>query len=233
MKALLLAAGFGTRLRPITNTIPKCLVPINGRPLLDIWLEKLTNAGITSILVNTHYLADAVISYGKMSKFKDNIKFVHEEKLLGTAGTLLKNIEFFNNEEAMLLHGDNYTLENLKHFIDAHKNRPNNCEITMLTFRTDNPLACGIIVKDKNGIVKGYYEKEFNSPGNLANGAIYILSKEALNKIKKEHSNATEFSKDIIPNFIGKIYTYEVKKEFLDIGTKENLNKANKMKKNE
>ena len=60
MKALLLAAGFGTRLRPITDSIPKCLVDINGRPLLEIWIELLVNAGVNDILVNTHYLSDQV-----------------------------------------------------------------------------------------------------------------------------------------------------------------------------
>ena len=64
MKVILLAAGFGTRLRPITNEIPKCLVPIKGKPLLQIWLENLTKAGLNSFLINTHYLHLEVQKFG-------------------------------------------------------------------------------------------------------------------------------------------------------------------------
>jgi mannose-1-phosphate guanylyltransferase len=97
MKALLLAAGLGTRLRPITEKIPKCLVPINGVPLLDIWLEKLSNIGIEEFLINTHYLHQDVENFISKNKYKKKIKTTFEEKLLGTAGTLIKNKDFFES----------------------------------------------------------------------------------------------------------------------------------------
>ena len=74
MKAILLAAGFGTRLRPLTNNIPKCLVPIKGKPLLEIWLDKLSDVGVKDFLINTHYLYDKVESFIKKSKYKNNCK---------------------------------------------------------------------------------------------------------------------------------------------------------------
>ena len=70
MRALLLSAGYGTRLRPITNHTPKCLVPINGTPLLQIWLERLYRAGVSSFLVNTHYLADKVKAFVEESSYR-------------------------------------------------------------------------------------------------------------------------------------------------------------------
>ena len=77
MRAILLAAGLGTRLRPITDTIPKCLVPINGKPLIDYWLEQLTKAGIEKFLINTHYLHEQVESYiePKRSKATGDLVF--------------------------------------------------------------------------------------------------------------------------------------------------------------
>jgi len=78
MNAILLAAGFGTRLRPMTNTIPKCLVPIKGKPLLQIWLERLTAAEIGSFLINTHYLPEQVEQFISASPLKNKAKLFHE-----------------------------------------------------------------------------------------------------------------------------------------------------------
>ena len=94
MRAILLAAGLGTRLRPITDTIPKCLVPINGKPLIDYWLEQLTKAGIEKFLINTHYLHEQVESYIEQSKFAGMVDLVYEEELLLTGGTVIANKDF-------------------------------------------------------------------------------------------------------------------------------------------
>ena len=99
MRAILLAAGLGTRLRPLTNQIPKCLVTIKGRPLLGIWLDKLSEVGVESILVNTHHLADKVEAYVASGNYKGSVVVVNEPILLGTAGTLIANLPFFENEE--------------------------------------------------------------------------------------------------------------------------------------
>lgn len=227
MKAILLAAGFGTRLRPLTNNIPKCLVPIKGKPLLQIWLENLTSSGINQILINTHYLHDKVNSFVKNSTFSNNCLLIHEEVLLGTAGTLLTNIDFLANEECLLIHADNYCLESIKELINAHKNRPKNCLITMLTFRTDNPTSCGIVEIDEQNIVIGFHEKIKNPPGNLANGAIYVLTNEFIKILNENFASVTDFSTEIIHHFFGRIYTFETTKLFMDIGTIESYTKAN------
>ena len=96
MKALLLAAGLGSRLRPITNHIPKCLVPIDGKPLLSYWLDALFGAGIDSILINVHYLSDQVTAFVTSRSDRDRITIVEERTLLGTAATLKENVEFFS-----------------------------------------------------------------------------------------------------------------------------------------
>jgi mannose-1-phosphate guanylyltransferase len=91
MRALLLAAGIGSRLRPLTETVPKCLVPIHGRPLLDYWLELLFSGGTERVLINTHWLADHVRDYVASCRWRPRIDLVHEGTLLGTGGTILAN----------------------------------------------------------------------------------------------------------------------------------------------
>ncbi|OQY48206.1 MAG: hypothetical protein B6247_25490 [Candidatus Parabeggiatoa sp. nov. 2] len=134
MKALLLAAGLGTRLRPLTNTIPKCLVPIQGKPLLEYWLIMLRDAEVLPILINLHHKADTVRRFILDSGYGSIVSLVYEEELLETAGTLRKNQAFFGNEPLMLIHADNLSKFEVSAFIENHYNRPNNCDITMMTF---------------------------------------------------------------------------------------------------
>jgi mannose-1-phosphate guanylyltransferase len=226
-KALLLAAGFGTRLRPLTINTPKCLVPIKGKPLLEIWLDNLSKSGVCDFLINTHYLSNQVNEFINNSKYRNQIHLVNEKILLGTAGTLMHNIDFFDKEDGLLIHADNFCLDNLNDFFLAHFNRPKECLITMLTFRTDSPSKCGIVEIDANGIVVGFHEKVPNPPGNLANGAVYILSSDFINILKMEYSDVKDFSTEVLNKFIGKIYTYNTNETFMDIGTPEMYNLAN------
>jgi len=227
LKTILLAAGFGTRLRPLTNNIPKCLVPIKGKPLLQIWLERLSDADFKEFLINTHYLSKQVNDFIDNSKFKNKCIIKYEKTLLGTAGTLLSSLDFIGEDECMLVHADNYCLADFKDFIKVHNKRPKNCLMTMMTFRTDNPSTCGIVEINKKNVVTHFHEKVKNPPGNLANGAIYILSPELLIILKNDYNLATDFSNDILNHFLGKIYTYETKNIFIDIGSIENYDKAN------
>jgi mannose-1-phosphate guanylyltransferase len=226
MKAILLAAGFGTRLRPLTETIPKCLVPVHGKPLLQIWLERLTNAGIGPFLVNTHYLPGKVEQFVHSSPFANAITIFHESVLLGTAGTLIANADFFGGEDGMLIHADNYCLADIRAFVQAHHNRPHGCTMTMMTFRTDHPTSCGIVELNKQGVVIGFHEKVPNPPGNLANGAVYILSAELISQLRTE----TDFSTEVLTQLTGKIYSYTTDATFVDIGTPEAYKKVNSLK---
>ena len=227
MRALLLTAGLGTRLRPLTNTIPKCLVPIKSQPLLGIWLDHLTKADMGPFLLNTHYLAGQINSFIANSPHHEQVTLIYEEKLLGTAGTLISNLEFFQGQDGLLIHADNYCLADFSAFRRTHLGRPPGCLMTMMTFRTDNPSSCGIVELDERGVVIGFHEKVANPPGNLANGAVYILSAELLQKISTDLMFASDFSTEILTRFVGKIQSYETFETFLDIGTPESYEKAN------
>lgn len=226
MRALLLGAGLGTRLRPITTSTPKCLVSIHGKPLLEIWLERLCAVGVTNFLINTHYLSDQVVDFICTSKYHKMVILTHEETLLGTAGTLLKNIDFYQEECGYLIHADNYCLANFYEFEAVHNLRPPGCEITMMTFRTAEPANCGIVEINNAGIVKDFYEKDPNPPGNLANGAIYLLTSEFIKNYSQQFHQAKDFSVDVLPALINKIYTYETKEVLIDIGTPDAYNRA-------
>jgi len=227
MRTILLAGGLGTRLRPLTDTIPKCLVPIKGKPLLEIWLERLTQAGMGPFLINTHYLAEQVERFVAASPYQDQVTLVHETELRGTAGTLIENLDFFQDEDGLLIHADNYCLADFFSFEQAHLNRPHECVMTMMTFRTDNPSSCGIVELDDRGVVVGFHEKVINPPGNLANGAIYILSAELLKVMANDLRVVKDFSTEVLHRFVGRIYTYETSEVFLDVGTHKTYEKAN------
>jgi len=228
MRAMLLAAGLGTRLRPITNTIPKCLVPIKGQPLLDIWLTRLSQAGIGPFLVNTYYLAEQVETFVIASPYWKQVKLVNEPELQGTAGTLITNLDFFQGEDGLLIHADNYCLADLEAFQKAHANRPSECLMTMMTFRSDDPSSCGIVELDERGVVIGFHEKVTNPPGNLANGAVYILSAELLTMLRADSFAVTDFSTQVLSRLVGRVYSYETLDVFLDVGTPKTYEQANK-----
>ena len=210
MKALLLSAGLGTRLRPLTNTIPKCLVPIHGRPLIEYWLELLSNSGEFDILVNLHYFSDEVRDFIEKSPYFSIVSTVYEEELLGTAGTLLKNRDFFENRPLMLIHGDNLSRFDVKAFIMRHANRPSGCEITMMTFTTPTPGSCGIVELDEYGIVRAFHEKVESPHGNLANGAVYILEPTIFDFLESLDKEFIDFSTDVLPHYIGKMFIIEI-----------------------
>ena len=230
MRAILLAAGLGTRLRPLTNTIPKCLVPIKGRPLLGIWLENLTRAGIGPFLVNTHYLAEQVEAYLGESPFRDQVTLVHEQDLLGTAGTLIANLDFFNDDDGLLIHADNYCLADFHAFVQAHQQRPPECVMTMMTFRTNDPSSCGIVELDERGVVVGFHEKVAAPPGDLANGAIYLLSADLLEVLATELRTVKDFTTEVLHRLLGRIYAYQTNRVFVDVGTHKAYQKANMAK---
>lgn len=226
MRALLLAAGLGTRLRPLTDSIPKCLVPINGKPLMEYWLENLTKAGICSLLVNLHHHWQKVSDYLNSCPYASKIKRVYEEELLLTGGTLLENRTFFDNESIMLIHADNLCLCDLSSFIKAHRERPKDTDITMMTFSTETPETCGIVELDDKGVVLAFHEKIEHPPGNRANAAVYILEPTIFDFLESLQQKKIDFSTEVLPNLIGRIYTWHNDVYHRDIGTIESYAKA-------
>jgi mannose-1-phosphate guanylyltransferase len=226
MRALLLAAGFGSRLRPLTDRIPKCLVPVQGEPLLGYWLKLLAEAGVGPLLVNLHYLPDPVTRFVAASPYRDRVTLVHEAELLGTAGTLLKNRAFFGAQPLMLVHADNLSRFDVAAFLARHACRPAGCEITMMTFTTPTPRSCGIVELDPRGVVRAFHEKVEKPPGDLANGAVYIVEPTVVDFIASLGRSVVDFSTEVLPHYLGRICTFHNDDYHRDIGTPESYRLA-------
>ena len=219
MRALLLAAGLGTRLRPITNTIPKCMVPIHDRPLLGIWLDRLFAAGIEHVVVNTHYLPDPVQAFLDDHPRREDITRIHEPELLGTGGTLLNTRHLFKDEPVMVIHADNFSTMDIAAFCAAHQQRPATCAMTMALFDTDAPETCGIVTTDASGVAQEFHEKVANPPGTLANAAVYIFEGEIFERCARLNKDFVDLSTEIIPGLLGQIYTHRITGYHRDIGS--------------
>jgi mannose-1-phosphate guanylyltransferase len=226
MRALLLAAGLGTRLQPLTKNIPKCLIAIDGKPLLEHWITMLNNGGVFPLLINLHHHADKVLNFIDESPYKKIITPVYEKELLGTGGTLKKNREFFGNETLMLVHADNLSIFDVPAFMDRHQNRPPGCEITMMTFKTPTPHTCGIIETDEAGCVRAFHEKVANPPGDMANGAVYIVEPSVFDYLESLNKEFIDFSTEVIPQYMGRIYAFHNDVYHRDIGTIESYEMA-------
>ncbi len=227
LRALLLAAGLGTRLRPITLYTPKCLVPISREPLLGRWFRALDAIGCEAALVNTHYLAAQVNEFVKSSVTKSmRIEIVHEQSLLGTAGTLLANRKFFMNATGLLIHADNITNADLTLLLEAHRHRSSKSLLTMLTFTTENPSSCGIVEKNSDGLMTAFHEKVARPPGNCANGALYLFEPSLFDFLDDLGPELTDFSTQVLPNLVGRVQTFHTNEPYMDIGTPEALRKA-------
>jgi mannose-1-phosphate guanylyltransferase len=226
VNALLLAAGLGTRLRPLTDRLPKCLVPVHGRPLLGYWLDMLLGNGIAHVVVNTHYLPAQVEAFVGASRWAPQVTLSPEPELLGTGGTVLANAERLGPGAFMVAHADNLCRFDVRAFVAAHRSRPAGCEITMMTFATDTPRSCGIVELDGQGRVVAFHEKVESPPGNLANGAVYLLEPAVVAFLRSTGRTVIDLSTEVIPHFLGRIATFENRDYLRDIGTPEALARA-------
>jgi mannose-1-phosphate guanylyltransferase len=226
VKALLLAAGEGVRLRPYTDFWPKCLMPIHGIPLLEHWLCAIRKSQISEVWVNVCHHKEHVVKFLARERFQGWVRWVAEEQLLGTAGTLREFGRLGADSPTLVVHADNWCQCSLERFLDFHQyERPKEILISMMTFRTSHPKSCGIVELDHENVVIGFHEKVKDPPSDLANGAVYIIEPEILEWII-ENPLISDFSVDVLPKFIGRIATWENSKIHRDIGEIERLSRA-------
>lgn len=227
MKAFLLAAGYGTRLRPITDTVPKCLVPICGKPLLGWWFELFQKHGITDVLINTHYLPDPVRAYlTKYNATHENFMCheTFEPELLGSGGTIRKNRAFVQDEESFLIcYADNLTNADLTAFQKVHA--MNDGVLTMALFHTNLPKQCGIAEIGEDDRIVSFIEKPEHPKSDLANAGMYIARQELFDYLP-DGDEPLDFGKSVLPKLTGRMYGWHTQGYLLDVGTLENYKKA-------
>jgi mannose-1-phosphate guanylyltransferase len=223
VKAFLLAAGLGTRLRPLTDRTPKCLLPIGDRPLLDIWLDALAAAGVREVLINLHHLADQVRSHVVTRRRPPDVRLVHEPALLGSAGTLLANRRFVRNEDMFLaINADNLTDFDLTNLVDAHRSGGQLATLTL--FRAPRPAECGIVEVSGNRVV-GFAEKPELPKSDLANAGMYAFHPDVLDLIAG--TPPQDIGYDLLPALLGRARAVPLGGSyFIDIGTATALARA-------
>lgn len=225
MKAFLLAAGQGTRLRPITDTIPKCLVPIGGTPMLRIWMDICCNAGIDEVMVNLHTHADIVRSWLLSNQNGVHVRLAEEPMLLGSAGTLMANRDWVACESAFwILYADVLTNTSLRLMHEFHRaRRP---AATLGLYQVPDPSRCGIVTFDDSMVVQEFVEKPAHPKSKWAFSGIMIGTPELLSHIPSRYPVDLGF--DVLPKLVGKMLAYPVSDFLIDIGTHENYQTAQK-----
>jgi mannose-1-phosphate guanylyltransferase len=225
MKAFLLAAGHGTRLRPLTDSLPKCLVPIRGVPLLQIWLDLCRRNGIDQLLINVHAHSEAVCKFVREFSREDLEIVVFEEKvLLGSAGTLLANRRWLDTDPAFwVFYADVLTTANLATLREVHERNDDHLA-TLGVYEVPDPQRCGIVTLDKEGIVREFVEKPKNPSGGLAFSGLMIARREILDLIADE--GLTDIGFHVLPKLIGRMSAVPITDYLLDIGTMENYRHA-------
>jgi mannose-1-phosphate guanylyltransferase len=227
VKAILLAAGEGRRLRPVTGSLPKCLVPIQGVPLLSIWFRLLEQAQVDEVLLNLHYGHRAVEEFLDSTPSSLSVTTTYEERLLGSAGTVIANRDFVDGESSFLiLYADNLTNIDLRRMVAFHETRTE-C-LTIGVAPTDKPAEKGTVVVDENGRVLSFHEKAPQPRSNLANAGIYIARQQIFDRFPAwtPGGDALDFGHHVLPRIVPDIAAYPIEEFLVDIGTPENYERG-------
>lgn len=222
-KAMIMAAGVGSRLDPLTQDVPKPLVPIANRPMMDILFERLLEIGITDVIANTHYKAEQIIDRYKNNDFEINFSYVHEETLSGTAGGVKKCQFFFDEgEDFLVLSADGLSNADLKAGIEAHKKSGAIATMGIKKINLEEIPNFGVVVTDKKGFVTGFQEKPQikDAQSDCINTGIYIFNYKIFDYIPAD--TFYDFAKNVFPDLLSKeikINTFVVHDYWSDIGT--------------
>lgn len=223
MKAFLLAAGHGTRLRPLTDHTPKCLLPIQGVPMLGIWLEQCRRFGIDEVLINLHAHADVVREYARDQNGGLSVRIAEEPVLLGSAGTLLQNKDWVSREDSFwVFYADVLTNVDLAEMMQFHAARQTTA--TLGIYQVPDPTRCGIVQVDADGIVTQFVEKPAAPIGNLAFSGVLIATPAIFDVMPQSESSDIGFH--VLPKLVGRMAAYHIRDYLTDIGTLENYEQA-------
>ena len=233
MKAIILAAGYGTRLKPLTLNTPKCLIKIKDKPLLQYWLEKFEKEGISEVLINSHHLHNKLKNFinDYQSKRKNvKIKIVYENELLGTAGTVWNNKEFIGLNNCFIINGDILSNIDLTSFYNFHVNIKS--PLTLSYIIKDNPIDCGILEIDNHSKIIRFEEKPKIPFSNLAYSGIQVINSQLFKLLpfdEIKHINYLNlcFGKDVWPMLHGKMTAYKIDCPLIDIGSMKSYKLAN------
>lgn len=225
MRAYLLAGGRGERLKPLTDTIPKCLAPIGGRPLLGYWLDLCAREGITEVLLNVSHHFAAVQQFLAAESRRDvRVQLVHETAPSGTATTVRRERAFVHGDEDFwVFYADNLSDLRTAPMLALH--RTHGEPMTVGLFHTMEPKASGIVGLDAGRRIVSFVEKPEHPEGDLANAGVYLARMSLLDTIP-EGPGLVDFGHDVLPGLVGHMYGYVIPDFHQDIGTPARLERA-------
>ncbi|HEX5324195.1 MAG TPA: NDP-sugar synthase [Capsulimonadaceae bacterium] len=227
---MILAAGEGTRLRPLTLSTPKPMVPIANIPLLERTLRWLSSQGVQEAVINLHHRPQVIrdaIGDGQRLGLR-RVQYSLEETLLGTAGAVKKCQDFFSDAPFFVIYGDNLIEADLRKLASFHYGR--STDATIALFRADDPSACGLVTTDEAGTVTRFQEKPPQDQifTNLANAGVYVLEPSLLQDIPADCPY--DFGKELFPSLLaqGRRLSATLLDGYLqDTGTPAQYRKAN------
>jgi mannose-1-phosphate guanylyltransferase len=223
LKAFLLAGGHGTRLRPLTDSVPKCLVPIRGTPLLDIWLDLCARSGITEVLINLHANRQAIEQHLERKRSPVKVRLSHEERLLGSAGTLAANRAWINSAPAFwVLYSDVLTNTNLRRMSDFHSAHKD--VATLGLYQVAEPSRCGVAITDDSGVIIDFEEKPENPRSNWVFSGLMVAGPGLFDVIPP--CIPADLAFHVLPRLLGKMRAFPLADYLLDIGTMPNYQEA-------
>ncbi len=222
IKAMIMAAGLGSRLEPITLLMPKPLIPVMNRPLMDIILSQLSSIGVKDVISNTYYLADQIVNRYENNNLGVNFNYIKETELSGTAGGVKKCQFFFEKgEDFIVLSGDVLTTADIRHGIEIHKKSGAVATIGVKQVEHEKVSHFGVVVTDDNGYITEFQEKPpvEEAKSNLINTGIYIFSYKIFDYIPE--NTFYDFAKNVFPKLLQEkqINTFEVSEYWNDVGT--------------
>ena len=228
-KAMLLAAGQGTRLRPLTETLAKCMMPVGGKPILEHNIERLKKYGVTDVVINLHYLPDTVRNhFGDGRRWGVNISYSFETNLLGTAGAV-RNVANFFDGPFFIWYGDSLSNCRLDRLWELHKDRGGLATIAL--HHREDPTQSGIVALDENDRIMRFLEKPRADQifSHWVNAGIFVIERTALDDIPAE--GPSDFGRDVFPDLLNKgveLYGYRMSRdeELLWIDTPEDLSRV-------
>ena len=215
-----MAGGEGTRLRPLTVSRPKPMVPVCNRPVMEYTLDLLKRHGIETVVVTLHYKAEDIVSYfGDGTEFGHKIIYSVESIPLGTAGSVKEVQEYIGSETFMVISGDGLTDIDLSRAIAFHKEKK--AVATLVLMRVNNPLEYGVVITDESGAIQCFLEKPTWGEvfSDQVNTGIYILEPEIFDLMEK--NKEYDFSRDIFPHLLKEkkgLYGYVASGYWCDIG---------------
>lgn len=233
MNAMVLAAGKGTRLSALTETIPKPMLPVAGQPVLAHILAWLRRYDIRQVVINLHYLPEVIQDYfGSGGDFAMEIVYSKEPELLGTAGGV-KKMEAFFHDPFIVIYGDVLTDFDLGKLLAFHRDHNDKPHATLTLDQRPDFLQCGIVELEERGQVRAFIEKpqagDVRSP--WVNSGIMVLDRALLEMIPADCF--CDFGRDVFPDWLGcgvSIYGWQMPKEnfLIDMGTPEKLAQADR-----